>query len=70
MFAFEDYSELQCNLLTRKGIYPYEHMSDWDKFTEVQLPLMKLSFYSSLNMTNVSDDGYQHAKKVWNEFNI
>ena len=27
LFGFEDYSELQYNLLTRKGIYPYEYMS-------------------------------------------
>ena len=32
LFGFEDYSELQYNLLTRKGIYPYEYMSSWDKF--------------------------------------
>ena len=28
--GFEDYSELQCDLLTRKGIYPYEYVSSWD----------------------------------------
>ena len=27
LFGFEDYSELQYDLLTRKGIYPYEYMS-------------------------------------------
>ena len=37
LFGFEDYSELQYNL-TRKGIYPYEYMSSWDKFEETQLP--------------------------------
>ena len=34
MFGFEDYSELQYNLLARKGIYPYEYMLSWDKFEE------------------------------------
>ena len=34
LFGFEDYSESQYNLLTRKGIYPYEYMSSWDKFEE------------------------------------
>ena len=38
LFGFEDYSELQYNLLTRKGIYPYEYISSWDKFEESQLP--------------------------------
>ena len=32
LFGFEDYNESQYNLLTRKGIYPYEYMSSWDKF--------------------------------------
>ena len=26
LIGFEDYSELQYDLLTRKGIYPYEYM--------------------------------------------
>ena len=27
LFGFEDYSELEHDLLTRKGIYPYDYMS-------------------------------------------
>ena len=38
LFGFENYSESQHNLLTRKGICPYEYMSSWDKFEEVQHP--------------------------------
>ena len=66
LFGFEDYSEQQYNLLTRKGIYPYEYMSSWDHFEEAQLPL----FYSNLNMSNISKDDYQSAQKVWKEFGI
>ena len=47
LFGFEDYSELQYNLLTRKGNYPYEYMSSWDKFEESQLPSIE-AFYSNL----------------------
>ena len=61
--GFEDYSELRYNLLTRKGIYPYEYISSWDKFKEVQLPPIEAS-YSNLNMTNVSEGDYEHAQKV------
>ena len=67
--GFEDYSELQYDLLTRKGIYPYEYVSSWDKFRESQLPPIE-SFYSNLNMTNVSDDDCQHVQRVWNKFKI
>ena len=69
LIGFEDYSELQYNLLTRKGIYPYEYMSSWDKFRETQLS-PKEPFYSSLNMSNVSDDDYEYAQRVWKEFRM
>ena len=69
LFGFEDYSELQYNPLTRKGIYPYEYMSSWNKFEESQLPPIE-AFYSSLNMTNVNEGDYEHAQRVWKEFRI
>ena len=69
LIGFEDYSEEQYKLLVRKRIYPYEYMSSWDKFGESQLPSKK-AFYSNLNMSNISDDDYQHAQKVWKAFGI
>ena len=69
LFGFEDYSELQYNLLTRKGIYPYEYMLSWDKFEESQLPPIE-AFHSSLNMSNVSEANYEHVQRVWKEFRI
>ena len=38
LFGFEDYSELQYGLLTRKGVYPYEYINSWDGFEETKLP--------------------------------
>ena len=61
LIGFEGYSEQQYELLMRKGIYPYEYMSSWDKFKETHL---------LLNMTVISEDDYQHAQKVWKEFRI
>ena len=46
----------QYELLLRKGIY----MSSWDKFTETKLP-PKEAFYSNLNMSNISDEDYEHT---------
>ena len=57
LFGFEDYSELQYDLPTRKGIYPYEYMSSWDRFEETQLPPIE-AFYSKLNMTKISSEDY------------
>ena len=69
LFGFEDYSELQYNLLTRKGVYPYEYMSSWDCFEEIQLPPIE-AFYSKLKKSSTSSDDYQHAQRVWKEFRI
>ena len=65
--GFEDYSELQYDLLTRKGAYLYEYINSWDRFNETQLPPID-AFYSNLNMSLISEDDYQHAQQVWKEF--
>ena len=54
-------------LLTRKGVYPYDYISSLDKLSETQLP-PKEEFYSKLNDEDISDDDYQHAINVWNTF--
>ena len=55
------------DLLTRKGVYPYDYVSSIEKLAETQLP-PKEEFYSKLNDENITDDDYQHAIKVWNTF--
>ena len=44
-------------------------MDSWDKFEEKRLP-SKDEFYSKLNMSGISEKDYQHACKVWNEFDL
>ena len=67
--GFEDYSENQYELLVRKGVYPYEYVTSWDKFTETQL-LPKEAFHSALNMSDINEYDYEHAQKVWRVFNL
>ena len=55
------------DLLTRKGVYPYDYVSSIEKLSETQLP-PKEEFYSKLNDECISDDDYQHAINVWNTF--
>ena len=68
-FGFEDYNESQYKLLIRKGIYPYEYMDDWNRFKETALP-PKEAFYSKLSMSGVSNQDYEHARRVWSKFGI
>ena len=56
-------------LLLRKGVYPYEYMNSWERFNETSLP-PKESFYSKLNLEDISDNDYLHAQKVWDVFGI
>ena len=65
--GFDNCTQKQKSLLLRKGVYPYEYMNSWDKFFEVRSPRIE-DFYSKLNMLGISDDDYEHAKKVWEEF--
>ena len=56
-------------MLLRKGVYPYEYMETWERFIEASLP-RKESFYSELNLEDISDKDYLHAQKVWDVFEI
>ena len=56
-------------LLTQKGIYPYDYMNSLEKFSETQLPPKK-DFYSKLNDCGVTDKEYEHAKIIWKEFEL
>ena len=52
-----------------KGGYPYEYMDDWEKFNETSL-LEKEDFYIHLNMEDITDADYAHAKRVYKDFEI
>ena len=56
-------------LLLRKGVYPYKYMDNWEIFNETLLP-NKETFYSNLNMENITDTDYMHANKVFKEFKL
>ena len=56
-------------LISRKGIYPYDYMNGIKKFSEEKLP-QKEKFYSKLNDSNISDEDYDHAQRIWKEFGM
>ena len=55
--------------MLRKGRYPYEHMGKWEKFNETSLP-GKEEFYSNLNIEDIADADYMHAKRVCKDLEI
>ena len=57
------------NLMSQKGVYPYDFMDSFEKFNQRVLP-NKDQFYSILNDQHITDDEYDHANKVWNTFMI
>ena len=61
--------EENIDLLSRKGVYPYDHMTSIERFKETKLP-PKEAFYSKLNDSHISDEDYEHANRVWKEFRM
>ncbi|XP_064646145.1 uncharacterized protein LOC135499330 [Lineus longissimus] len=61
------FKEEQFNLVTQKGIYPYEWVDSYHKFEETALPPIQ-AFSSALNATHISQEDYNHAQHVWKTF--
>ena len=56
------------DLLTDKGVYPYDYMKSSDQLDDEQLP-SKEDFYSQLSEEGISDNDYEKAKVIWKHFN-
>ena len=54
-------------LVLRKGVYPYEYVNSFERFNETSLP-PKEAFYSTLTDSHISEEDYEHAKKVWEAY--
>ena len=57
------------DLMSQKGVYPYDYMDSFEKLNEKELPTED-QFYSILNDQHITDDEYNHTKEVWNTFMI
>ena len=56
-------------LLLRKGVYPYDHTNEWERFKEIALP-KKEKLYNRLNIEDITEVDYVHAKRVYKDFEI
>ena len=53
----------------QKGVYPYEYMDSFKKFSEDKLP-DRCEFYSSLKDESINEEDYLHAINIWNVFKM
>ncbi|XP_036144452.1 uncharacterized protein LOC118646224 [Monomorium pharaonis] len=60
-------SDEDFDLLTRKGVFPYEYVDCVNKLQDTCLPPRE-SFFSSLTSDTVSECDYMHAENVWKRF--
>ena len=56
-------------LMTRKGVYPYEYMDSFEKFKETQLPPIE-AFFSTLTGNDISNSDYEHAQNVFDSLEM
>ena len=68
-YTSEEFTGMKLSLMSPKEVYPYDHMDSFEKFDQTELPT-KNQFYSILNDQHITNDEYNHAKKVWKVFSI
>lgn len=55
------------DLMTRKGVCPYDYLDSFEKFNDSKLP-SKSDFYSKLNKSHINQSEYDFAQELWNKF--
>ena len=66
-YKFTNHDNNKFILLLQKGAYPYKYMDDSEKFNEKKL---KKKIVSHLNVEDITDTDYTHAKKVCEIFEM
>ena len=62
-------TERQKSMLLRKGVYPYSFGQTIDDLKKAKKIPNRKYFYSDLTSEHISDESYQHAQNVFDEFN-
>ena len=68
-YLSEEFSHKQLKLVKQKGVYPYEYMDSFKRFSEDKLPDKNIIF-SLKDGNHISGEEYLHTVKAWNEFNM
>ena len=64
-YLSQEFSGEQSKLVKQKGVYPYEYMDSFKRFSDEKLP-DRCEFYSSLKSESISEKDYLYATDVWN----
>ena len=65
----KEFSDEQLKLVKQKGVYPYEYIDSFQKFSEDKLP-DRCEFFIYLKDKCISEKDYLHAVNVWNVFKM
>ena len=68
-YLSEEYSDEFLKLVKQKGMYPYEYMDSFKKFSENKLP-DRCKIFSSLKDVCISEKDYLKANNIWNVFKM
>ena len=68
-YLSEEFSGEFLKLVKQKGVYPYEYIYHFKKFSEDKLP-DKCNFFSSLKDECISEKDYLKANNIWNVFKM
>ncbi|XP_074035264.1 uncharacterized protein [Leptinotarsa decemlineata] len=66
---FAELDDEKFELLTKKGVFPYDYVDSVEKFLDTELPSKK-HFYNKLNDCDIDDAKYAHAQRIWHLFDI
>ena len=69
IYLSEEFSGEFLRLVKQKGVYPYEYMGSFKKFSEDKLP-DKCKFFSSLKDKCISEKDYLKANNIWHVIKI
>ena len=64
---FEDLQYHEYNERSFKGVFPYDYFDSFEKLKLEEFPDKK-EFYSILNQKDVSNEEYEHGKKIFNKY--
>ena len=65
----EFYEGEHLGLIKRKGVFPYDWFDNFGRLSSTSLP-PKEAFHSILNDSEISEEDYIHAQKVWETFKM